>query len=116
MLRKAQRMDQRMLADRVLAGLSPAGGRGFDISYLSKIENDRVGAPSLPVIKQLARELEVDEDELVALAGKVPKELGDTLRESFGARMFFRSAQDLNLSEQEWIELAEELRRRREKS
>lgn len=114
-LRKARQLDQRTLADHVLAGLTGVGGRGFDVSYLSKIENGRVGPPSIPVIVQLAKVLEVDEDELIGLAGKVPSELGKTLRVSEGARMFFRSARDFNLSEQEWRELAEELRRRREK-
>ena len=113
-LRKARRLDQRTLAERVRIGLQAAGGRGFDVSYLSKIENDRLRPPSLGVIVQMAKALETDADELIALAGKVPPELGETLRLSQGARIFFRSAQTLGLSEQEWRELAEELRRRRE--
>lgn len=112
-LRKAQKLDQRGLAERVEARLQAQGRRGFDVTYLSKIENGRVDPPSTPAIVALAEELEADAYELIALAGKVPPDVGRTLRVSEGARIFYRSAVDLRLSEQDWQHLLEEARRRK---
>ena len=111
--RKERMLDQRTLAERVEARLLAQGGRGFDVTYLSKIENDRVGPPSLPAIIALAAELGTAADELIALAGKVPPDVGETLRVSEGARIFYRSAIDLGLTEQDWQYLLEEARRRK---
>ncbi|BAQ66501.1 helix-turn-helix domain-containing protein [Geminocystis sp. NIES-3709] len=44
-----------------------------DYTYLSKWENNR-GAPKEELIRQLARYLELDEDELIFLAGRIPSE------------------------------------------
>ena len=76
-LRRASRMSQRALADRV----------GIDFTYLSKIENGRVEPPSEGVLQRIAKELaaklEKDEtelaDELITLAGKIPSDLAETL-------------------------------------
>ncbi len=76
-LRKAARMSQRALAERV----------GVDFTYLSKIENGRVEPPSegvlLRIAKELAGKLGKDEtalaDELITLAGKIPSDLAETL-------------------------------------
>ena len=113
-LRKAKRLDQRGLAARVDARIRAEGGRGFDFTYLSKIENDRVDPPSEVVLRSLAAELDAEYDELLALAGRLPPDLGKTLLQSPAARTFYRSAQALNLSEDDWLALAEELRRRKE--
>ena len=67
--------------------------------------------PSAAAIVQLAAELEADSDELLALAGKVPPDLGQTLKVSPAAWMFHRSAHELGLTEDDWKELLEELRR-----
>jgi transcriptional regulator with XRE-family HTH domain len=112
-LRKARMLDQRTLAERVEARLQAQGRRGFDVTYLSKIENDRIDPPSIPAIIALAEELETAADELIALAGKVPPDVGETLRVSEGARIFYRSAIDLGLTEQDWQALLEEARRRK---
>lgn len=112
-LRKTRKLDQRTLAKRVAASLQASGGRGFDVSYLSKIENDRLGPPSTPAIIALAEELGADAYELIALAGKVPPGVGETLRVSEGARIFYRSAIDLGFTEQDWQHLLEEARRRK---
>jgi hypothetical protein len=58
--------------------------------------------------------LGANSDEL-ALAGKAPPDAGKTLKSSPGARAFFRSATDLALSEDEWKELLEKLKRGKEK-
>jgi hypothetical protein len=62
---------------------------------------------------QLAKELDAHSDELLALAGKAPVDLGQTLKESKGARLFYRSAQNMNLSDDDWKEMLEYLRQRR---
>jgi HTH-type transcriptional regulator, competence development regulator len=112
-LRKAKGLTQRELAERVAAGLREEDRRGFDFTYLSKIENDRLPPPSTAAILQLARELDADSDELLALAGKAPPDIGETLKKSQAARLFYRSAANLRLSENDWRALLEELKRRK---
>ena len=76
-LRRAARLSQRALAERV----------GVDFTYLSKIENGRVEPPSEGVLQRIAKELAAklgrDEtelaDELITLAGKIPSDLAETL-------------------------------------
>ena len=104
-LRKAKNLTQRELAERVAARLKEEDRRGFDVTYLSKIENDKMPPPSIIAIMQLAKELDAHSDELLALAGKAPVDLGQTLKESQAARLFYRSAQDLNLNEDDWKEM-----------
>jgi transcriptional regulator with XRE-family HTH domain len=111
-LRKAMSLTQRELADKVAARLKAEDRRGFDFTYLSKIENDKTPPPSIPVIIQLARVLDGDEHELIGLAGKAPPDLGETLKESAAARKFFRSALNADLTEDEWTKLLNDLRRR----
>jgi transcriptional regulator with XRE-family HTH domain len=112
-LRKAMRppLTQRDLADRIAARLREEDRRGFDFTYLSKIENDRLPPPSVPAIIALAEELGADQDELLALAEKTPPDVGQALKKSEGARTVFRSAVNQNLSEEEWQKLLESLNR-----
>lgn len=108
-LRLEAKLSQRELASRVARRL----GSGFDFTYLSKIENDRVEhPPSTAVILALAAELDADGDELLALAGKAPPDVGELLKKSEGARLFFRSALDTGLSEDDWKRLLEDLQER----
>jgi transcriptional regulator with XRE-family HTH domain len=111
-LRKARNLTQRELADKVAARLKAEDRRGFDFTYLSKIENDKTPPPSIPVIIQLARVLDGDEHELISLAGKVSPELGKALKESQGARIFYRSALNADLTEDDWTKLVQALKRR----
>jgi HTH-type transcriptional regulator, competence development regulator len=53
---------------------------GLEPSYLSKIERGEQPPPSEGKIIALARELEMDEDVLLALAGKVSSDLQDVIR------------------------------------
>jgi len=71
-LRKQKNLSQRDLAARV----------GIDFTYLSKIEGGRLDPPSEVIIRRIAQALETDEDELINLAGKVPKDLKAVLEES----------------------------------
>jgi transcriptional regulator with XRE-family HTH domain len=109
-LRKAKKMSQRDLAECVATRLRGEDGRGFDFTYLSKIENGKLPPPSTTVILALAAELMADSDELLALAKKAPADIGETLRNSPGARVFYRSAVNLQLSEDQWRQLIEKLR------
>jgi len=101
-LRKAKNLTQRELAERVASRLREEDRRGFDVTYLSKIENGKLRPPSTMAIMQLPKELDTDSDELLALAGKAPMDLGQTLKESKAARLFYRSTQKLNLSDDDW--------------
>lgn len=107
-LRLEAKLSQRDLADRVAKRLKEDDRGGFDFTYLSKIENDRL-VPSAAVILALAAELNGDSDELLALAGKAPADVGDMLKRSEGARMFFRSAMSKRLSEDDWKKLLREI-------
>lgn len=65
-----RRYSVRQVADRV--GIQP--------SYLSKVERGEVSPPSEETLVRLARELEVDPDLLLAMAGKVSSDLLDVIR------------------------------------
>jgi len=80
-LRKAKGISQRDLAERV----------GVDFTYLSKMENERLPAPSAEVIAALAAALDADADDLAVLAGKIPADLVDVLRQNPAAIKMFRS-------------------------
>lgn len=116
-LRKAMTppLTQRDLAERVAARMREEDRRGFDFTYLSKIENDRLPPPSAAAIIALAEELGADQDDLLALADKAPADLGAEMKKSEGARTFFRSAVNENLSEEEWLKLLDSLNRMKKK-
>ena len=69
-LRKQAGMTQRELAERV----------NIDFTYLSKIENGVMPPPSEKVILQLADALNTDKDELIILAGRVPSDIAEVLK------------------------------------
>ena len=113
-LRLEAKLSQRDLADRVANRLKDNDRGGFDFTYLSKIENDRL-VPSAAVILALAAELKGNSDELLALAGKAPADIGEMLKQSEGARMFFRSAMLTRLSEDDWKKLLQEIQPKKNK-
>lgn len=108
-LRLEKQLSQRELAGKVAQRLKEQDGRGFNFTYLSKIENDRMPPPSQQAILVLAEVLEADSDELLALAGKAPADLGRELQNE-KARLFFRSAVDRNLTPEQWDELIKKLK------
>lgn len=112
-LRLELNLTQRELAEKVAVRVrGEDGGRGFDFTYLSKIENAKLPPPSVPTILQLATVLDANADELLALAKKAHPDVAETFKKSEGARTFFRSARDLDLTEKDWEQLLEGLRRR----
>ena len=70
MRRKDRRFSLRQVADRI----------GIEPSYLSKVERDLGSPPSEETLVRLARELELDPDVLLALAGKVSSDLQAAIR------------------------------------
>lgn len=57
---------------------------GVSISYISKVENERLhfgDYPSEKFIHKLSAELDADEEELLILADKVPKAMRERIRE-----------------------------------
>ena len=69
-LREQSGLSQRGLAEKV----------GVDVSYLSKIENGVMPPPSQELILRLADALGADKDELLTLAGKVPADIAQILK------------------------------------
>ena len=69
-LRIQAQLTQRKLADKV----------NIDFTYLSKIENGVLPPPSEKVILQLAEVLNADKDELIILAGKIPSDIAEMLK------------------------------------
>lgn len=55
-----------------------------DFTYLSKLENDRADyAPKEDVIRSLARELDLDEEESIVLAGRLPQQYEAFLKQNY---------------------------------
>ena len=79
-LRKQAGLGQRELANRI----------GVNFTYLSKIESGAMPPPSEKVIKRLAEALNVDKDELMALAGRIPGDIAQILKNQ-KAFQFLRS-------------------------
>lgn len=85
-LREARKLTQKELAGRL----------GVSVSYISKVENEKLhfgDYPSEKFIHKLAAELDTDEDELLLLADKVPSSLRKRIRERPEA---FREFADLD--------------------
>lgn len=106
-LRRAAGLDQQTLAERVDARVRAQGRRGFSVTYLSKIEHDRVVPPSVEALDALAIELGTDAFMLTALAGQVPPALERLLLASPAARAFAVEALRAGLSEADWERLGE---------
>jgi nitrogen PTS system EIIA component len=84
-------------------------------SYLSDIENNR-RVPSEPVLRDLSRELPVEFDELMGLAGRFGEDAERYLKRSPAAAKLFRRISASRLGEQDLAELlqkAEQLSRKK---
>ena len=88
-----------------------AEAAGVDFTYLSKIENDKVGyLPGAETIRDLAQALSVDAIELLELANKLPPELA-ALAGNANARRFFQRAGEI-ASPKDWDALLDLLESR----
>ena len=71
-------------------------------TYLSKIEREELPPPAESRVKEIARLLEQDPDELLALAGKVASDLNEIIRnQPRQMASFLRSASGLSGQELE---------------
>jgi HTH-type transcriptional regulator, competence development regulator len=75
-----QRREEKRAADPGFSLRRVAASVGIEPSYLSKVERGEQPPPSEETILALARELDEDPDVLLALAGKVSKELQAIIR------------------------------------
>ncbi len=89
-----------------------AEAAGVDFTYLSKIENDKVGhLPGAETIRDLAQALGADAIELLELAKKLPPELA-ALAGNANARRFFQRAGEI-ASPKDWDALLDLLESRK---
>lgn len=109
-LREARKKDDASYSLRKFAeaiGISP--------TFLSKVEKGEFDPPAPGRIKKMAELLEVDADELLALARKMDPDLKEIIQDQPKAMAdFLRTARDLNVSDDELRKLTERLRRRKD--
>jgi len=74
------RREELRSSDRAFSLRQVAFRVGVEPSYLSKVERDEVAPPSEETIVRLATDLDVEADVLLALAGKVSRDLLDVIR------------------------------------
>ena len=82
-MEEAQKFGARLRELRIQAGLTQrelAKRVNVDFTYLSKIENGVLPPPSEKVILQLDEVLDADKDELITLAGRIPSDIAQMLR------------------------------------
>lgn len=84
---------------------SLAHGVGVDVSYISKLENDRMPPPAADTIVKMARALKAAPDGMLAISGKIPTSVSRMLSWKPAALRFFREAADLAVTDQEWERL-----------
>jgi len=90
------------------AGISQrklAGSVGVDFSYISKLENGRLPAPSAETIARIAKSIGCPMEELFAAAKKIPDRLGGSIASEPAALRFLREASKLKLTGQEWEQM-----------
>ena len=86
-LREQRQWTQKKLAERL----------DVSVSYISKVENERLhfgDYPSAKFIHKLAEELDADEDELLLLADKVPEGIREKIKQRPDAFRHFASLND----------------------
>jgi transcriptional regulator with XRE-family HTH domain len=74
-----RRREELLQSDRSFSLRQVAGRIGIEPAYLSKIERGDFAPPSENVIRKLAQELDENPDILLALAGKVSRDLMDII-------------------------------------
>lgn len=72
--------EDRELEDKRFSLRQVAQRIGVEPAYLSKVEREQVPPPSEATIVRLAAELGEDKDVLLAMAGKVSRELQEVIR------------------------------------
>ncbi|MFT3864589.1 MAG: helix-turn-helix transcriptional regulator [Solirubrobacterales bacterium] len=80
-----------------------AGELQIDFTYLSKLENGRGERPSERLVRGLARRLDTDAEELLALAGRVPEEIGELAQNDLAFARLLRRLPQMDKGELEKI-------------
>lgn len=96
---------------RTAAGLGQqqlAAAVGVDISYISKLENDRLRPPAADTVERLATVLGTASADLLAAAGKLPAGAVDLANPV--AIGFLDEAQKMRLTGEEWEQMRHALR------
>lgn len=93
--RKRNKMSQRELAQHV----------GVDFTYISKIENDAMPAPSEETIKKIASALNEDANKMILMAKKVPTDFQEVIRQHEELPAFLRKAP--SLTKKQWVRINE---------
>ncbi len=87
---------------------------GISPTFLSKIETGDFNPPAPDKIKRMAELLDVDADELLALAGRVDPDLPEIIQTYPKAMAnFLRTARELELSEEDIEALTRRIRKRK---
>lgn len=82
-------------------------------TYLSKIERGDFEPPAEDTIKRIARELQCNEDKLLAMAGKVSSEVTKIITQHpVEAAQFLRTSE--GLSKEKWMRLIKEAKNLKE--
>ena len=108
-LREAKRREDptfslRQFAERV----------GISATFLSKVETGEFDPPRAEKIIKMAELLEIDPDELLALAGKMDPELGEIILDQPKAIAdFLRTAREKGLTAEDIERITKNLKRRR---
>lgn len=90
---------QSLRRERDLTQREAAEALEIDFTYLSKLENDRGEPPSERTVRNLAKLLEADPEELLALAGRLPTELRDRAQSDVTFARLLRRLPDASSSE-----------------
>lgn len=93
---------QRLRREQGLTQRQVAAALKLDFTYLSKLENGRGEAPGEATVRKLAAILKTDDEELLAMAGKVPTELRTRAQRDVDFARFLRrlpSASDQELQD-----------------
>lgn len=102
-LRRSVGLSQRDLAEQL----------GLDFSYISKIENSRLPSPAADTIVAICKVLGTPVEDLLALTGKLPSAVQQSLGANPGAQRFLNEASALHLTEPEWDRMASQLKQLR---
>ena len=98
--RRVSGMSQRELAERI----------GVDFSYISKLENGRLPPPAADTVVAICEELGIPAEEMLALTGKIPSDVQQTVSTNKVAQQFLHEAQKMQLTDEQWGRMVQTLR------
>jgi len=82
----------------------------LDFSYISKIENARLPPPAADTVVVICNALGIPPEELLALTGKIPSAVQQTVSTNRTAQEFLREVQEMELTDDEWKTMVKSLR------